>query len=425
MNLILQQMKNRKEIFWINTTLESVKTGFDNLDIDYDDILDAEARLQRFKPLIAEAFPETRKSEGIIESELIDIQRTIQLMQTKENNYYPGKYFLKADSHLPVSGSVKARGGIYEVLFHAEYLAIKNDMLSYDDDYSILLNDEFKDFFSKYKIAVGSTGNLGLSIGIMSAALNFDVTVHMSADAKQWKKDLLRSKGVTVKEYDDDYSVAVKEGRKQAENDSTTHFVDDENSKILFLGYSTAALRLEKQLKGNNITVDEYNPLIVYLPCGVGGAPGGISFGLKKVFGDNVHIFFAEPIESPCMFLGVLTGKHENISVKDIGLTNKTEADGLAVGRPSGFVGKAVGHLITGFYTLKDRNLYPYLKDVFIADHINIEPSAAISLAGPGILFGNSFFEQFNSNPYKSTHIVWATGGNMVPKEEFKKWMES
>jgi len=59
---------------------------------------------------------------------------------------------LKMDSHLPVSGSVKARGGIYEVLKHTEDLAIDAGILSgTDDDYLKVVSPEAREFFARHK----------------------------------------------------------------------------------------------------------------------------------------------------------------------------------------------------------------------------------------------------------------------------------
>ena len=61
------------------------------------------------------------------------------------------------------------------------------------------------------------------------------------------------------------------------------------------------------------------------------------------------------------MILGMSTGKHNEISVQDIGMTGKTVADGLAVGRASGFVGKVMEPFMSGCYTLSDERMYALL----------------------------------------------------------------
>ena len=264
---IIKKLADKKEIGWINKKEIPYSEYEKNLPLSDEDLKDAEERLKRFAPFIKKSFPETEGTDGIIESPLEPIFSMQKTLEKKYNAQIPGKLYLKMDSHLPVAGSIKARGGVYEVLKHAEELAIEAGILSINDDYSILADEKFKKFFSSYKIQVGSTGNLGLSIGITSAALGFEVTVHMSADAKQWKKDMLRSKGVKVVEYADDYGKAVEEGRKNSDADPKSYFVDDEKSLNLFLGYTVAASRLKKQLDEKNIFIDNEHPLLVYIPC--------------------------------------------------------------------------------------------------------------------------------------------------------------
>ncbi|MFD1929686.1 D-serine ammonia-lyase [Sporosarcina siberiensis] len=412
---LIEKMISKEQVLWLNPLLESVTTGISKTGITKMQVQDASDRLERFASYIKSVFPETIVSNGIIESPLTAIPKMKAALEEKYGIQIPGDLLLKQDNILPISGSIKARGGIYEILKHAETLALENGLITIGEDYAKFAESGFKNLFSKHKIAVGSTGNLGLSIGIMSAKLGFNVTVHMSADAKKWKKEMLREKGVTVIEYVEDYSKAVEEGRRQADEDPTCHFVDDENSIDLFLGYAVAGERLAAQLKERGTTVNEENPLFVYLPCGVGGGPGGVAFGLKLAFGDHVHCFFAEPTHSPCMMLGMMTGLHDGISVQDFGLDNKTAADGLAVGTASGFVGKTMEPLLSGCYTLSDETMFQLLKLAADIEGIRLEPSALAGMTGPI----NVIREHIKGAELSTaTHIVWGTGGGMVPEQE-------
>ena len=413
---IVEQLVRMEETLWQNPQRKPIEAARASCPLTLADIEDAAARLARFAPYFCKVFPETRATGGLLESPLVEIPR----MKASLGATLPGRLMVKLDSQLPVSGSIKARGGIYEVLKTAEDTAAAHGMLP--EDYADFASEDMRRLLSGYSVAVGSTGNLGLSIGIMSAKLGFSATVHMSADARQWKKDMLRAKGVRVIEYASDYSAAVAQGRREAQNDPTCHFVDDENSQTLFLGYAVAALRLRDQLHAQGIAVDAAHPLCVYLPCGVGGGPGGVAFGLRQVFGDAVHCWFAEPTHACCMLLGMATGAHNALCVQDFGIDNRTIADGLAVGRASGFVGRLMEPFIDGCYTLTDAHMSRLLAQLDASEGIRLEPSALAGVAGPAMLRARGMLPV---DMEQGTHIVWATGGGMVPPEEMERYVEA
>ena len=429
-NETVRKIAGMEELVWINPKEMNYSEYEKNLPVSDEELKDAEERLARFAPFIKKVFPETAETNGIIESPLEPIFSMQKELEKIYETEIPGKLYLKMDSHLPVAGSVKARGGVYEVLKHAEELAMEAGMLSVTDDYSILADEKFKKFFSGYKVQVGSTGNLGLSIGITSAALGFEVIVHMSADAKQWKKDMLRSKGVTVIEYADDYGKAVEEGRKSSDADPKSYFVDDEKSMNLFLGYTVAASRMKKQFDEKGIVIDKEHPLLVYIPCGVGGAPGGVAYGIKRIFKENAYVFFVEPTLAPCMVLGMATELHENICVRDLGIYGLTHADGLAVGRASGLVSKIMDPVLSGIFTLEDYKLYDYLRVLNSSENRRIEPSSCAAFEGPVTLMkyetSRKYVEEkIGKNIENAYHICWATGGRMVPQEDMEKFLNT
>jgi D-serine dehydratase len=421
------ELAAKKPFLWINPGRLPCDEVLCHMPIGFPDIEAAAGRWQRFAPLLAKLFPETAVTGGVVESQLIpapNLQRVIM------GSAAGGKWFIKGDHALPIAGSIKARGGIHEVLEFAEKLALEHGLIDSTRGTAALAEAPARQLFARYTVAVGSTGNLGLSIGVIASALGFRAQVHMSADAKEWKKERLRRHGVEVIEHAGDYGQAVEAGRRQAEGDAHSYFVDDERSLSLFLGYSVAALRLREQLQHAGISVGLETPLFVYLPCGVGGAPSGITFGLKHVFGDNVHCFFAEPTASPCVLAQMSHPERPGITVYDLSLDNRTAADGLAVAKASAFAVQMMTPLLSGIFTVDDDTLFRHLYLLHESEGIRVEPSAAAGFSGPHMVLDTPTGRQYladnglQNRMDKAVHLLWATGGLFVPDDEYSGFLE-
>jgi D-serine dehydratase len=392
----------------------SAPTEIGGATLGLADMQAAQDRFNRFAPLLAQLFPELAASHGQVESALSHIPGMQQALGLSAAH---GRLWVKADHSLPVAGSIKARGGFHEVLEWAEQLALKHGVLAADGDYRTLASPAARVLFARHQVAVGSTGNLGMAIGVMAAALGFRAVVHMSTAAKEWKKERLRQHGVEVVEHTGDYEQAVAQGRHQASADPLCHFVDDERSLSLFVGYSAAALHLRSQLNAQGVVVDADHPLLVYLPCGVGGAPSGIAWGLHQLYGEHVHCFFAEPVQSPCFLVQMLAAPGSHPSVYDLGLTNQTQADGLAIPRASLLAAQAMRPILAGVFTVQDQTLFDHLALLHASEGMRIEPSAAAGFSGPLHLRHNALATA------DANHVVWTTGGLLVPEAQFEEFL--
>ncbi|MHA3902170.1 D-serine ammonia-lyase [Castellaniella sp. WN] len=417
----LQALREKRALLWLSPAHDPTDNG---RDLPYDPLA-AHARFERCAGLLARLFPELEAAGGRLSSPLSPIPRLQQGLSPVggPGAGSEGAWFLKRDDILPVAGSIKARGGFHEALVLAERLALQAGLLETGDDRARLAEPSVRQYLGRHTLSVGSTGNLGLAIGLIGAGLGFHAVVHMSSDAKAWKKDRLRSRGIAVVEHAGDYAAAVAAGRAAALDDPSIHFVDDERSEALFLGYAAAARELLDQLRIARRPVDAAHPLFVYLPCGVGGAPGGIAYGLKRLLGPHVHCFFAEPAASPCMLVQVAAGTQAPVSVHDIGLDNRTEADGLAVGLASPLAAPIMSRLLAGVFTVDDDTLFHDALALERAEGIFIEPSAAAGLRGPRWLLdsphGRRYLQRHDLTPViaNATHVIWSTGGALVPED--------
>ncbi|MED1139124.1 D-serine ammonia-lyase, partial [Bacillus paranthracis] len=75
---------------------------------------------------------------------------------------------------------------------------------------------------------------------------------------------------------------------------------------------------------------------------------------------------------------------------------------------------------LSGNYTVSDEELYRLLKELADTENIYLEPSALAGMIGPVKVFKEDTYlkkQQLIEKMKKGTHIVWGTGGSMVPED--------
>ena len=192
----------------------------------------------------------------------------------------------------------------------------------------------------------------------------------------------------------------------------------------MLLGYSAAALHLRDQLAAAGVAVDADHPLFVYLPCGVGGAPAGIAFGLRQLFGAHVHCFFAEPVRSPCFWCRCWPAKAIPRSTTMARTTaprpTVCRAARLATGRP------VMTPLLSGVFTVTDATLFRHLAQLDASEGLHIEPSAAAGFSGPDMLCRSAvgaYLEHHTAGALPRATHGRTTGGLFVPPEEYRGFL--
>ncbi len=417
----IEHLAAGRSVFWNNTRTLPAGSAIASSGYTAQDVEDAALRMRRFAPFLAKVFPETAGQNGIVESPLRDAGAFARALAEGFSLPAAPRLLFKLDSELNIGASMNARGGIYETLKLAEDLAIAAGLLKWSDNYEKLADESLRGFFGQFTLGVASEGNLSLAVARMGNALGFKVVAHAPARSTRWKKDLLLAYGASLVEHDANHGECVALAREKSAADGSCFFVDEEHSRTLFLGYATAGLYLKTQLERRGMEVGDDHPLYVYLPCGMGEGPSAVCFGLKLAYRDAVRVYIAESAAAPGMLLGLGTKLHDKICAQDIGLDGRSVADELQVSRPSGHSCLVMQELLDGCVTVRDSLFLQLLALAYDTERVKLEPSA---LAGAAA-FISAMQAPGSDKRSAGTHIIWATGGGMLPHAEWRAHYEN
>ena len=85
---------------------------------------------------------------------------------------------------------------------------------------------------------------------------------------------------------------------------------------------------------------------------------------------------------------------------------------------------------MSGEFTLEDEKLYLYMKELLDRENVFIEPSSCAAFAGPCRIQSEDVCLEYlkeqglEDKMEKASHIVWATGGSLVPEDVRESYIQ-
>ncbi|MGM1058482.1 threonine ammonia-lyase [Saccharothrix sp. Mg75] len=214
------------------------------------------------------------------------------------------------------------------------------------------------------RVVTGSSGNHGIAVARLGAALGVEVTVVVAAGARADKLDVVRGLGAAVVEVPGGVAERDRCARELA-LDSGAVFVPSSDHRLVVAGAGTVGLEVFEDVPD----LDE-----IFVPTGGGGLLAGVCLaadGLRA----RTRITGVEPAGAPRYARSIAAGRPVEVPPSD------TVADGLRGQRPGEIPFPIVQHRVDAMLSVTDEAILDAM-DLLHRNGVAAEPSGSAALAG-------------------------------------------
>ncbi|EEP74893.1 pyridoxal-5'-phosphate-dependent enzyme, beta subunit [Micromonospora sp. ATCC 39149] len=214
------------------------------------------------------------------------------------------------------------------------------------------------------EVVAGSSGNHGIAVAMLGAALGIRVTIVMAAGASDGKAQAIRSLGAGVVQVDG----GVVERDRRAEDIAAATgavFVPSSDHELVVAGAGTVGLEVFEDVPGVST---------IFVPTGGGGLLAGVCLA-ASVLSRPVRIVGVEPMSARRYAVSVTRGAPTELP------PSMTIADGLRGQRPGAVPWPIIRHRVDDLIGVTD-DAITHALGVLRRAGVSAEPSGAVALAG-------------------------------------------